>query len=760
MLQRSSELPAPATRQHGRIPQQDGEADALIDMLRTVRRNVKLIVVVGVMGTLIATAAVLSITPKYKATVTVLVDPRQTKILQDADVVGRPGTDNGAIESEVEMLKSDALMRQVVEKLKLQDDDEFNGSGGLLSMVKTVVLWPIRALLGRSSSADPLAPVVDRLDKETEAKRRGLTYVIELNAWSEDSKKAATIANTFADIYLANQLTAKSDATRRASEWLQARADEMKARVMASERALERYKAEAGLFDPGGENLSDRQISQLNDQLVDARAKTAAARAKYEELKQVTPERLRSAAASSDVLQSQVVSNLRAQYADLTKQQAEREARYGNGHPMVAAGRAQLAATEKQITAEIRRIVTSAKTEYEMASSRQESLQSSLDDLKEKAAHFNQASVKLHELDREAQANRDVFQAFLGRAKQTAELSLQIPDSRIVSAATPPAAPSYPKRTLVIALAAFGSLGLGVALALGKSAFGKGFRHSFEIESTLGLQPLASIPLVGEEFGRLPARKSLAMHGLLHPGGHAASTSQLASLAVQRPDSAFAESIRSIYLGLRRNSAGRKMGVLLVTSALPHEGKSTVAINLAQVAAYAGDTVLLIDGDLRKPSVASALHIDATHGLADVLTGPGDLNSLVRSNPATGLSTIGGSEHISGADAVNLLSSHQMAELIRHGRDRFDLVVIDSSPLLSAADARVLVEQCDAAVLVVASERTSRDAVMTVLSESPDLEDKIAGVVLNGAAEDFDRYYPSVPEAKRPVHAISARGAA
>jgi exopolysaccharide transport family protein len=745
MLQRSIEQhPARRARYHG--SQRDGEADALLGAFRTIRRNLKLIVAIGVIGTLIATVVVLSITPKYKATVTVLVDPRQTTILQDADVVGRPGTDNGAIESEVEMLKSDALMRQVVQKLKLQDDDEFS-SAGLLSVIKSAVLLPVRALFGTSSAADPLAAVVDRLDKATEAKRRGLTYVIELNAWSQDSRKAAKIANTFAQLYLDNQLAAKSDATVRASKWLQARTDEMRGRVTASERALEHYKAEAGLFDPGGENLSDRQISQLNDQLVDARAKSAAAKAKYEELKQVTPARLRSAAASSDVLQSQVVSNLRAQYADLSKNQAERESRYGSGHPMVVAGRAQLAVTEQQITAEIRRIVQSAKTDYEMASSRQQSLQASLDDLKDKAAHFNQAAVKLHELDREAQANRQVYEAFLNRAKQTAELNLQIPDSRVISAATAPSSPGYPRRTLVIALAGFGSLGLGIALALARSAFGNGFRHSFEIESMLGLQPLASIPMVESATGRRLAAAGSGPRALTGHGDSPRDTAQLASFALDRPDSAFAESIRSLYLGLRRNSASRKMGVLLVTSALPHEGKSTVAVNLARIAAYAGDSVLLIDADLRKPSIASAMHLDSPRNLADFLHGETELGALLSKDPTTGLYAIGGSRHISGTDAINLLSSDQMAALIRQARETFNLVVIDTSPLLSAADARVLIEQSDAAVLVVASESTSRDAVMTLLSESPELEDKIAGVVLNGTAEDFNRYYPSARDA-------------
>jgi len=754
MLQRNIEhhsVRAPRPRELRGAPQsQDGEADALLGILRSIRRNARMILAIAIAGTALATVVIFMITPKYQATVTLLVDPRQTKILEGAEVVGRPGTDNGAIESEVELLTSDRTMRQVISKLGLQNDDEFNGSGSLLELVKATVMLPLRLIFGDKRAIDPLSPIVDRLGKAVEAKRRGLTYVIELNALSRDPEKAARIANAFAEIYLADQLTAKSEATDRASHWLQGRTEEMRARLEKSEKALEQYKAEAGLFDPGGENLSDRQISQLNDQLVAARAQAAAARSKYEQLQQVTPERLRSAAASPDVLQSGVVSNLRAQYADVAKQQAERETRYGSGHPMVATGRAQLADIERQITAEIRRIVTSAKNEYEIAKSRQESLEASLDELKERAAHFNQAAVKLHELEREAQANRDLFQSFLSRAKQTAELNFQIPDSRVVSAATPPSSPSYPRRALVIALAFFGSLGLGTALALARSAFGRGFRRSFEIETALGLQPLASIPLVGRQFGNplplLGQKSQLALANARSDAAPAGSgargngASQLARLLLRKPDSPFAESIRSLYLTLRRQSGGRKIGVLLVTSALPHEGKSTVAVNLARVAARAGSKVLLIDGDLRKPSISSVLEIDSGSSLVDLLREEGDLDASVTQDPSSGLYTIAGARRASGDEAIGLLTSERLARLIQSARNVFDLVVIDTSPLLAVADSRLLLELADAAILVVASERTSRDALMTALSESPELESKLAGVVLNGT-DDIERYY-------------------
>jgi succinoglycan biosynthesis transport protein ExoP len=753
MLQRSIEHYPPIGRQPlPRTPSRSRpmETDAIVDILRCLRRNTKLILATAVIGTVVAAAAIVTITPQYRATVAVLVDPRQTKLLQDAEVVGRPGTDNGAIESEVELLQSDALTRQVAERLNLRSDDEFGAPEGFLARLKSLVLLPMRLMFGSRSNGDPLAAVTNRLQKATSARRRGLTYVIELNAWSQDADKAARIANTFAEMYLADQIAAKSDVTRRASEWLSGRVEEMRGRLNASEKALETYKAEAGLFDPGGENLSNRQIGQLNDQLIDARAKAAAAHSKYEQLKLITPERLRSAAASVDVLQSAVVSNLRGQYADAARQQAEREARYGPQHPMVTHGRAQVADLERQITAEITRIVTSARSEYEITRARQDSLEVSLDELKEKAAQFNQASVRLRELDRDVQANRDLFQSFLARAKQTSELSMQMADSRVVSPARVPTATSYPRKGLVLGLGLFGSLGLGIALALGRDAFGRGFRRPADLEREFGLQPLASIPRVmpKDEGPRRPRLANLNLRNLKtiaagknDDGPEWGIAGLLGDVGLDQPESAFSESIRTLYLGLKQQSSDRHIGVVLVTSALPGEGKSTVALNLARTAAQAGDNVLLIDGDLRRPALAKALKLPGDIGLADLLAGRSDLRSAVRHEPRTNLYAIAGTRGVSGANALALLSSLRMKRLVDHARDIFDLVVVDASPLLPVADARLLLEQADGAVMVVASERTSRDAVTATLHENPELSDKIVGVVLNGATDEFERYY-------------------
>lgn len=741
--------------------QSDFDGDALAGLLRGLRRNLRLILATTLIGTFIATAAVFSMTPLYKATVLVLVDPRQTKILQDAEVVGRPGTDSGVIDSEAEMIKSPAVMRDVVKKMKLLKDDEFAGPNGIIGHLKAYTIAPIKKLLGiGKNEGDPLSYIVGALDKYSSAKRRALSYVIELNTWSRDAEKSARLANSFADNYLAEQVAAKEKATEHATKWLNGRVDELKERVNKADRALEHYKAEAGLFDPAGENLSDRQIASLNDQLIDARAKAAMARAKYEQLKEITPDKLRSAAATVDVLQSPVISNLRGQYADAARKQAERSTRYGPENPIVITGRAEVARLEKEISAEISRIVSSAKSESEIAQSREESLEASMDDLKQRAGKFNQAAIKLHALEREAQANRDLLQSFLARAKQTAELNFQIPDSRIISAATVPTATSYPRRALIIGVAFFGSLGLGIAIALARDVFGKGFRSSEELESVLGVQPLASIPLIEGSFRRLPrGREPIlgdmrgARLSLPGPGANSRASSRdrlatarrLASFVVDQPDSAFAESIRTLRLNVRHSFNGFDCSAVLVTSALAGEGKSTIAANLAREAALSGERVLLIDADLRHPSIAAALNFNlgetAPAELADILLGEGDFRNSIRRDKRSNLYVIAGTTRVSGAEAAMLLSSKKMRKLIDLSRKAFDLVVIDASPLLPIADSRILVDLVDGVLLVVESEQTTREAVATTLRETPALEGKIIGAVLNRTVGNLDRYY-------------------
>jgi capsular exopolysaccharide synthesis family protein len=732
------------------------DVDLLPDAIRRLRRHASIISVTALIGMLVTLAVLLNLTSQYKASVVIFVDPRRTQIFKDRDIVGLPGpgTDGGIVDSQAELLRSPALLRRVAQELNLVEDHEFAPSG-VLSQIKSVLLWPVRLLSGSDRNDDPLAPVVDVLLKKIDARRRNLTFVIELTAWSQAPEKSARIANTLANLYLEDQSRAKAAIANRANKWLSEQVGELRKRVTASEQAYESYRAEFGLYDAGGESLSNRQLAQVNEQLAIARARVAEARGQYEELKKITPATLRSAAALPDVLQSSVISNLRGQYAELARRRAELVARYGPRHPQVPVIQAQVDDMTGQITQEIDRVVASARMDYEAALAKEKSLQQGLDELKGSAARVNQAAVRLHELERDAQVNRELFQAYLARAKETAAQSgAELPDSRIVSAATTPPEPSYPPRLLFAGIGLFGSICIGIALAFVREAFGVGLRTIGEVEDKLGLHPTVPIPRVGSSrrlpFVNAPALGDLRWLHMRPPEygsrfGRSArqrsvSAARLAGLTLDRPDCCFAEGIRTLHFSLKRAAAERDMSLVLVTSALPGEGKSTVSANLARNAA-ADNRVLLIDADLRHPSLMGMLGLKRGAGLSEVISGDCELRDALRRDPRTGLFVIGGSHPLCGSDALSLLGSAAMESLLAFARQCFDLVIIDSAPLLPFADTRLLADLVDGVVMVIASEETSSDSVAMAMRESPGIRERIVGVALNRAAEAFDQYY-------------------
>jgi capsular exopolysaccharide synthesis family protein len=704
---------------------------------------------------LVTGIVVFGLTPQYMATATLLVDSRKTQILnKDTEVIGRPGTENGAIESEAEMVASPSVLRQAVEQLHLDQDKEFTGAqSGLVGWLKWLLVAPLKSVFGGSGQAengDRFDTAVETLQARVQAKRRNLTYVIDLNVWSPSAGKAADLANKIAELYLADQVGGKNDATRKATGWLNDELEQMRARLIASENAYEKYKAEAGLFNTNGQNLADRNISQLNEQLVMARAQAAEAEAKYEQLQAVNADKVRSATASPDVLQSAVLTNLRNQYGDVARKRAELTTRYGPRHPQVISVQAEMANLTRQIQEELDRIVSSARTELQMAKSRHASLAASLEELKASATEYNQKAVKLRELEREAQANRSLFEAFLSRAKETAaQLNMQMPDSRILAAAVAPHTAAFPRKTLMIGLSVFGSLGLGIFLALVRGMMSEGFRNASELQTAFGLYPLATIPLVEplsaraiRQPGSGAPRAVPTKLARLVPNQGAAETRRLAELVVREPNSPFSECIHSLRFALRQAADEREMSVILVTSALPSEGKSTVTANLARAAAMYGERVLLIDADLRHPSLASMFGLPASPGLVGLIKGKCGLKDVLMRDQSTELHLIAGAKPVTGSEALTLLASRELGRLIGELRPLYDLILIDSAPLLPVTDPRFLVNQADGVALIVASEQTSRGAVKTALQETPGLNAKMLGAVMNRVHEDYARTYP------------------
>jgi succinoglycan biosynthesis transport protein ExoP len=751
MLQRNSDI---AHDGYGPFAQPDtdavpGGAEGAFDfreLFRIARRRLPVIAGLTLLGTLLATIYAFQLTPLYTANATLLIEPRKTKITDTEAVLGSIGTDWEAIESEVELIRSIAVARRVAEKLGLAKAEPPEPSlDGLLESISLLGPETVPIL-----EPDAVTPHAYAVRSGLSVSRKRDTYLINVSYTDDDPQFAARAANAFAEAYLMDQVEAKFEATRRANLWLDTRLAELRDRVRESERAVETYRAENNLVQSEGETLTEQQVGDLNQQLILARAKTAEAQAMLEQVREVLKRGGEPSSFANNV-QSQVIGQLRARLSELRRELAELGAKYGSRHPAVVNVRAQMADSERQIQAEMERILASSENAYRAALSREESIAQSLREIKGEAAELSQAEIRLRELEREAAANRALFESFLTRFKETTEqATLQTPDSRIIEAATVPGAPSKPNRQSIILMGLVLSLAAGAALALLLEQLDNGFRTGRQVEEVFGAPLLASVPMLEGPrpevsiAGMVEQVKSGIVERLPWQAGRerpAGGQAAHARLVLDKPLSPYTEAIRSLRMGLRYANLDDPARIVLITSALPGEGKSTLASNLAQHAANTGEKVLMIDMDLRHP-VLTAIHApDAGDGLVELLTGEARSGDVVRIDPETALRFIPASRSELVTHAAEVLGSRKVKDFLWRLRDIFDLVVIDSSPLLPVTDSRALVAAVDAVVFVVRWETTSQDAVKSAMRQTFGLHERLAGVVLNQVNVSRARHY-------------------
>ena len=686
-------------------------------------------------------------TTLYTAASTIFVNLRRTTAIesnQSQVETSNFGIDDATIDSEAMLIQSVAILQRVVERLKLPEDQEFNPPPGTLDRIKHA-FRSSRSDGGLSANDAAFARAVDILQHRVKVARQASTFLVEISASSVSPRKAALIANAIADAYFDEQVRAKNDATKIAAKWLNGQLDELKARVVASEKAVEDFRATNNLTVSQGVTMNDQQLTDLNNQLIDARAKTAEARAKFDQAQQVSkaggdPGGI-SAATSSDV-----ITRLRTQYADLAKNEAEQLSKYGPRHPAAANVRAQLRDTQRLIDEEIKRILQSTRRDYDVARSREASLQQSLDQLQGVASSSGQAQVRLRELQREAEANRTLYESYLARFKEsTSQQSLQLPDSRIVTAASAPIAPSSPKTTPVLGIAMMLGLGIGCVLAFLADYLDGRVKTLEQVEDISGVPALAALPLIGagelaglakrgkSALGRYDARTMKLLPAALQP--------PLMRYAIEVPGTFFAEAIRAVRLVLQRTMKTHHVKVLLVTSALENEGKTTLAANLAQSLAILGVRTLLIDGDLRNPQLTRSLCPNAEVGLPEVATGHAHPDRAVLTDPSTGLAILPSTVVRRQEFITDLMFSDRIVDVLDYYRDRYELIVIDSPPLVPLVDGRALAELADRIVVATAWDQTPGEVLVHAIELLAPVHDRILGVILTCVDLSRLRFY-------------------
>jgi polysaccharide biosynthesis transport protein len=720
-------LPDRAPREHAGTA-----ANGIRSFWLVLRWRAWLIGVVTLATVLVAGIALVVIPPRYKATTVVLVDPRQQRVTNSEVVISGIGADAAAVESQVELIESSALARKVIERLKLAQDPDF-AQVSVLEQIGEGLL----TLVGQASPNTEdrrLNRLVYKFQNGLSVRRRGLTYVLEISYTARAPAKAALISGAVADAYLDDQRAAKAEITARASGWLGERIEAMRGQVRDAERAVADYKSANSMVDvTQGNKLISRQIEDLTQQLALARTRTADAWARRERVEQVA-RNTTDPATLAEALQSQTIAGLRTQLAEAARAEAESHALYGDRHPSRVASRAQLEGVRRQIDNELARIVTGVRNDYQVAGDREKSLERELTILKEKFAETSQANVRLHELEREAQAQRTLFEQFLNRAKETGEQqSLQIADARIISPALVPLKQDRPPTIVLLIAAAVGGGILGLGLVLLMEQMARGLRTGAEIEEVLSLPCIATLP---SEAGGLAARRGLLGRHWPRRAGQGAAAPLFARNA---PLSAYARSLQVLRSRLRRASPSRRGEILVVISALPGEGKSTFACNYALSAAAAGIRTLLIDGDVYNASASRAFELTGA-GLWEVLRGKTSFWHVITQEAESTLTIMNARDAAKVPSEVDV-SEAVVANLLQDCRRHFDLVVIDSPAILSSPGSMPFIDCADRAVMVVEWSRTERHAVLEALGSLGAHAGKVAGVVLNKVPADWYRIF-------------------
>jgi succinoglycan biosynthesis transport protein ExoP len=709
-------------------PSADSNAFDLRTFWLTLCWRARLIAGITLATVVLATAALIVIPPKYLATAVVIVDPRQLHVTDTPTVLTGIGADAAAVESQVEIITSTALARKVITAMKLEDDPEFaqaSWSDEISNALHTLVGGDGGALQRTKDER-----LISNLQKNLTVRRRGQTYVLEINFYAKEAAKAARIANAVAQAYLTDQRDVNSSTTASASEWLDSRLQDMRERVRRSDEAVESYRSSHNIVDvTQGNKLINRQIEDLTQQIALARTYTADARARMEQVESAA-RRKDDPATLSEVLQSPVITNLRSQYTEAARTVSEYSTMYGDRYPALTVVRARLADVRRQIDDEIARILAGVRNDYQTAVNRQNSLEGALTGLKEQFAAADQADIKLHELERDAQANRDLFEQFLNRAKQTSEQqSMQIADARIVAPALPPLKPSRPAMSLLLGAAACAGLLLAIAIALLMEQMRQGFRGLREATQFLALPALGMLPAQPDDteepriWRRSPAKGD--------------TSGKACRFALRFPRSAYARQLRAIQARLFDDMTTSK--IVTVASAVPGEGKSTFACNFALAAADIGLRTLLIDGDIYTGKTGQVFG-SRKAGLSEVLNDQISLRQALTKDPATGLSVLGARDP-SRAAQPETIDPARLELLLRQCRNEFDLVVLDTPAILPVGGITPYLRWADCAVLVVEWDGTPRQAV----SEALDLLDtdaqKIAGLVLNKVSPRWFRLF-------------------
>ncbi len=629
--------------------------------------------------------------PSYKADAVVMLDTRAEQVVDLQSVLGGLSGNSSEVTSEAEVLKSRGLMGKVVDKLNLTEDPEFNATlqppSGL-----TLLKARIKGLIGADTPKGVLPPdvaaartrdnTITALLGHVAVRNIPLSLVFDVTVETQDPVKSAQIADTIVNLYILNQLDVKFQATEQATSWLTKRVADLQAELEQAEQKVKEFSTSTDLVDQDTLAALERQLKDLRDRVTEAKTQQTASAARLEAIDAARTRTDQAQATGDSILLGLL--------------------------PKVAV---EDPAAVQAFDQRFQMLLKRAQVDVDRTGSQIAALEKSASELETQISRQGQDLITLQQLTREADASKLLYEYFLSRLKETsAQQGIQQADSHLLSKAVVPAYPSAPRKSLIGAMSVVLGLMLGAAMVLIREARQNTFRTARDLEYGTGYTVMGQVP-------SLPARRRKD------------AVSYLAS----RPTSAAAEAIRNLRTSVLLSNIDRPPQVIVATSSIPGEGKTTLSLALAQNFTGLGKKVLLIEGDIRRRVFSQYLEVDRKEGLLAVLSGSNDLNDVVIHDPSIGCDVLIG--EASSTNAADVFSSERFKRFLEEARNSYDQIIIDTPPVLVVPDARVIAQIADAILFVVKWDKTSKGQVEEALRMFESVGQRVSGLVLNNISQ-------------------------